>query len=203
MNEAIEQKLAITDPVLEQVSDMMDHGKLDEAVSVLNNHLAANPNSVDGLNLLRAIYWRKNEMPAYQEVTLKVCALYLKGNDVEPAWQSYEDFVKAGGEKLPVTLWLDLCRVLEAHENFQLAFDEYEKIMTAYPKERQSLMAQLVAARLCLKRLGRPQDALKLYEAAAASAIPHLDLEQNIALGVKESKQRLPRLRPRLSRVFP
>jgi hypothetical protein len=60
-----------------------------------------------------------------------------------------------------------------------------------YPQERQSLMAQMAAARLCLKRLGRPEDALKFYEAANASPVPHLDLEQNIAMGIREAKTAL------------
>jgi len=47
-------------------------------------------------------------------------------------------------------------------------------------------MAQMAAARICLKRLNRPQDALKFYQ-AAASPLPHLDLEHAIQAGMKEA----------------
>jgi tetratricopeptide (TPR) repeat protein len=189
VNQAIEAKVGVTsDPALEQASDLMDHGKLDEALILLNNHLSVNPNSTDALNLIRTIYWRRNELPAYQEATLKVCALHLKAKDDEAAWHDYEDFVKAGGGSLPAAMWLDLAHALESHENYEHALGEYEKLISAYSKERQALMAQMAAARLCLKRLGRAQDALKFYEAAAASPIPHLDLEQSIAMGIREAK---------------
>ncbi len=192
VNAAIEEKVgAAIDPQLEQASDLMDHGKLEEAVVLLNNHLAAQPDSLDGLNLLRAIYWRRSEMPAYQEATLKVCGLHLKLQEDEAAWHDYEDFSKAGGERLPATMWLDLARALEKSENFQHALDEYAKIAAAYPEERQSLMAQLAAARICLKRLGRPQDALQFYQATEASPIPHLDIEQSITAGIREAKNAL------------
>jgi hypothetical protein len=49
-------------------------------------------------------------------------------------------------------------------------------------------MAQLAAARICLKRLNRPVDALRFYEAAEASAVPHLDLELDIQSGIREAK---------------
>jgi len=52
-------------------------------------------------------------------------------------------------------------------------------------------MARLAAARICLKRLNRPQEALKLYEAVASSPIPHLDLEPNIQSGVREARAAL------------
>ncbi len=192
VNAAIEEKVGATvDPQLDQASDLMDHGKLDEAVVLLNNHLAAQPDSVDGLNLLRSIHRRRSEMLAYQELSLKVCGLHLKTQEDEAAWHDYEDFIKAGGERLPAGLWLDIAYALERSENFVHARDEYEKIVAAYPEDRQSLMAQLAAARICLKRLGRPQDALKFYQAAEASPIPHLDLEQSIAIGIKEAKAAL------------
>jgi hypothetical protein len=39
-----------------------------------------------------------------------------------------------------------------------------------------------------MTRLNRPQDALRLYEEAAASPVPHLDWEQNIQSGIREAK---------------
>src|ERR1051326_986598 len=134
VNQAIEAKVGVTsDPALEQASDLMDHGKLDEALILLNNHLSVNPNSTDALNLIRTIYWRRNELPAYQEATLKVCALHLKAKDDEAAWHDYEDFVKAGGGSLPAAMWLDLAHALESHENYEHALREYEKLIAAYP----------------------------------------------------------------------
>jgi hypothetical protein len=83
---------------------------------------------------------------------------------------------------------LDLCRVPEQQQEFERAVSEYERLAAAYPSERQSVMAQLGAARICLKRLNRPQDALMLYEGASVSAVPHLDLEQDIASGIHEAR---------------
>ena len=48
-------------------------------------------------------------------------------------------------------------------------------------------MAQLGAARICLKKLNRPQEALNFFRAADASPVPHLDMEQSIQLGIKEA----------------
>ena len=76
----------------------------------------------------------------------------------------------------------------EQQQDFERAVSEYEKLAAAYPSERQSVMAQLGAARICLKRLNRPQDALRFYEAASASAVPHLDLEQDIESGIREAR---------------
>jgi len=76
-------------------------------------------------------------------------------------------------------------------QEFDRAFAEYQELSKAYPADRQSLTAQLSAARLCLKKLNRPKDALAIYEAAAASPIPHLDWDTLIQAGIKEAKAAL------------
>jgi tetratricopeptide (TPR) repeat protein len=89
---------------------------------------------------------------------------------------------------MPPATWLELCKGAEEIQDFQRAFEEYQHLAQAYPTDRQALTAQLSAARLCLQRLQRPQDALALYQAAAASPIPHLDWEQHIQAGIKGAK---------------
>jgi hypothetical protein len=49
-------------------------------------------------------------------------------------------------------------------------------------------MSRVAAARILLKRLDRPQDALRLYEAASTSAVPLLDFERDIESGIQEAK---------------
>ena len=107
---------------------------------------------------------------------------------MEAAFRCYADFVDNGGGHMPASTWLDLCKGAEEKQEFDRALSEYQQIAAAYPTERQALTAQLSAARLCLKRLNRPQDALALYQAAAASPIPHLDWDQHIQSGIKEAK---------------
>jgi len=89
---------------------------------------------------------------------------------------------------MPAATWLELCKGAEEKLDFERAFSEYQQLARAYPAERQALTAQLSAARLCLKRLNRPQDALAIYQAAAVSPLPHLDWEQHIQAGIKEAK---------------
>ena len=188
-NKAIEEKITwnVADPEIEKANDMMEHGQLPEAVTLLTGLVATKPNSLEGWNLLRQIYYRQNDTKAYLEATVKTCSLRLRAHEVEAAFQDYVEFIDGGGGKMPAAVWLELCKGAEEKQEFERAFIEYEQLAAAYPTERQALTAQLSAARLCLKKLNRPQDALALYQQAAASPIPHLDWDTLIQSGIKEA----------------
>ena len=188
VNQKVENQLSWScDPEIDRANQLVETGQFEEAVAAANQHLSTSPNSIDGWNLLRQVHWRKQELPAYHEATAKTCELQLKANNPEGAWQDYEDFKNSGGERLPAAPWLGICRVLEEQGNYDRAVSELEGLIQAYPTERQALMAQMAAARICLKRLNRPEDALKFYKAAAESPVPHLDLETAIQAGRKEA----------------
>jgi tetratricopeptide (TPR) repeat protein len=189
MNKAIEEKVAWTpDPEITQAGDLMEHGKLDEAAATLDNYLTTKPDSVEAWNLLRAVHWQRSDVAAYREVTVMLCGLHLQAKDYETAWKDYEEFLQLGGNNMPPDVWFNLCHVPEERQDFERAVSECGKLAAAYPSERQSVLAQLTAARLCLKRLSRPQDALRLYEGASASSVPHLDLELDIQSGIHEAQ---------------
>ena len=188
-NKAIEEKVAWTaDPEIEQATSMMEHGQLTDAIALLNEYVAVKPNSLDAWSMLRQIYTRQADSKSYLEATVHTCALRLKAHEVEAAFQDYAEFLDSGGGKMPAATWLELGKGAEELQEFDRALAEYQQLMQAYPTERQALTAQLNAARLCLKRLNRPQDALALYEAAAKSPIPHLDWDGIIQAGTKEAK---------------
>ena len=138
--------------------------------------------------MLRQLHQRQNNTKEYLEAIVKTCALHLKAHEIEAAFQDYADFIDSGGSKMPAAVWLELCKGAEELHDFERAFAEYQQLAASYPADRQALTAQLSAARLCLKRLNRPQDALAIYQSAAASPIPHLDWEQHIQSGIKEAK---------------
>jgi len=185
----IEEKLGWSnDPELELASSNMEHGQLADAVAHLNAYIAKKPNSLDAWTMLRTIHTRQNDTKAYLDATVKTCALHLREHQIEAAFQCHAEFVDHGGGHMPAATWLELCKGAEEIQEFDRALTEYEQLAAAYPADRQSLTAQLSAARLCLKRLNRPKDALALYQAAAASPIPHLDWEQHIQSGIKEAK---------------
>src|SRR5579871_1588085 len=111
------------------------------------------PDSLDAWNHLRQIHTRQNNPQLYLEATVKTCALHLRAHEVEAAFQDYAEFIDSGGGKLPASTWLELCKGAEELQEFDRALDEYLQLAKAYPTDRQSLTAQLSAARLCLKRL--------------------------------------------------
>jgi membrane associated rhomboid family serine protease len=191
-NKAIEEKLSWTpDAEIDHANSLMDRGQLDEAAAMLNNHLAVKPDSIDAWNLVKQIHWRKQETAAFHEATIKTCALHLKAHNSEAAWKDYEEFLNSGGGTPPAPVWFDLCKAADDLQSYDRALYEYQQLAAAYPNERQALMAQLGAAKVCLKRLNRPQDALAFYQAASASKIPHLDWEPSIQAGIKEAKSAL------------
>ncbi|MGE5723626.1 MAG: rhomboid family intramembrane serine protease [Acidobacteriota bacterium] len=191
-NQAVESKVSWTaDPQIDQAHELIEQGQFDAAGDLLKQHLAARPDSVDAAILLCDVYRKKSDSTAFQQATAQLCALHLKLREPEAAWQDYEEFLNAGGAQLPANTWLELGRALEGQQNFERALSEYLSLAENYSSQRTGLMAQLAAARLCLKRLSRPQDALQLFQAAAASPVPHLDLEVNIQAGIKEAQTAL------------
>ena len=191
-NIAIEAKVSWTaDPAIVKATEEMEQGKLDAAVATLRNFLAAKPDSVEACRLLQQAYWRKNDIASYRETMAKLIELQLKSQNLEAAWQDYEDFKNGGGEELPVNVWLELCRAVESQGNYERAVSEYDRLATAFPAERPGLLALLAAGRLSLKNLNRPGEALRFYEAAAKSSVPHLDWESNIRNGIENAQKAL------------
>ncbi|HLY99150.1 MAG TPA: rhomboid family intramembrane serine protease [Candidatus Angelobacter sp.] len=195
-DKAIEAKLGKdtlkNDAAIVQATEHLEHGRVDDALAILNTYLAARPFSTDALRMVQQVYWRKGDVPAFEETTIRLCGAHLKAREPEIALQEYQEFLNAGGEKLPAPVWFDLCRGLETLQQFDRALTEYQSLAAAYPMERQSVMAQIACGRLCVKKLGLPGDGLKFYETASASKVPHLDLDMEIDVGIREAKAALP-----------
>jgi membrane associated rhomboid family serine protease len=191
-NEAIEAKVGWTaDPAIVQATDLNEQDKPDEAIAVLKKYIVTKPDSVDAHSLLQKIYWRKNDIAGHCDVSVKLCQIYLKTKDEEAALNEYQEFQKMGGSKMPAAMWLEICRIFEGRQDYEHAVTEYEQLAEAYPDEKQSLLALLAAGRILLKNLNRPYNALRFYEAAAASRVPHLEWESNIKNGIEQSQKLL------------
>jgi lipopolysaccharide biosynthesis regulator YciM len=184
--------------LLAQASEQMEKGELDPAAANLKKLLVEKPDSLDAYRMLQRIHWQKNDLPAHRDALMKLLQLEIKANDHEGALQTCQNFRNAGGEKLPASIWLEFCRQLETQQDVSHAADEYLELAKAYPAEKQSLLAQMAAGRIYLKRMNRPADALRLYEAAHASSIPHADWQTTIERGIAEAKKMM---QPQESRV--
>jgi membrane associated rhomboid family serine protease len=191
-NKAIEAKVSWTaDTAIVEATEQMNEGKLDEAITTLRGYLGTKPDSLEAYTLLPQLYWRKNDIPKYHESITKLCQLHLKAQEHEAAWTDYQEFTNSGGQKLPASMWLELCRSAEGQQHFDRAVQEYDKLARAYPTERQSLLALMAAGRLSLKKLNRPAEALRFYQAASDSPVPHLDWATNIQTGIQGAQKAL------------
>jgi len=191
LDEAVESKVSLSgDKELLEIGETLQTN-VGEALVKLQEYVKAHPDSIDAYLLLQQAYSKQGDMPAYQQSVLKLGGLHLKLHDTDAALQDYEDFAKSGGKEIPAALWLDLARAIESKGDFERAVLEYAKLAAANPTARQSLVAQINAARVCLTKLGRPQEALNLYAAAAKSPVPHLDFDQTIEKGKREAMHAL------------
>jgi len=191
-NQAIEAKVTWTaDPAIVQATEKIDQGNLDEAITILQAHMATSAPSIDACALLSQLYWRKNDIPKYHEATIKLCQMHLKAQNVDAAWEDFGQYLNSGGDRMPASTWLELCRGAEGQQNFQRAVEEYDRLAHAYPTERQSLLALMAAGRLSLKKLNQPAEALRFYTAAADSPVPHIDWDMNIQGGILEAQKAL------------
>ncbi len=186
----IQDKISwVSHPLLVEAGEQLEKDQLDLAAATLQKLLQEKPDSIDAYRMLQRIYWQKNDLPAYRQALTKLLALEIKDNDGEGALQTRQDFRNAGGENLPASLWLEFCRQLETQPDVSRAAEEYVALAHEYPAAQQGLLAEMAAGRIYLKRLNRPADALRLYEAAQASSIPHADWQATLDRGIAEAKK--------------
>lgn len=189
-DKAIESKVSWTaDPAIVQATEKMEKNDLNGALLAIQDYLKTNPESVEGYALLHQIFWRKNDVPAYRDAIAKLIQIHLKAHNHEAAWQEYQDFRNSGGDKLPAATWLELGRSAEGQGNLEQAVDEYSRLAAAFPNERPALLALLSAGRLSLKNLNRPAEALRFYQTADKSPVPHLDWDANIRGGIEAAQK--------------
>ena len=189
-DQAIESKVSWTaDPAIVQATEKLEKNDLNGALMIIQDYLKGHPQSVEGYTILHQVYWRKNDVPGYRDAIAKLIQLHLSAHNHEAAWQEYQDFKNSGGDKLPAATWLELGRSAEGKGNLEQAVEEYAGLAAAFPNERPALLALLSAGRLSLKNLNRPADALRFYQTAEKSPVPHLDWDANIRNGIEAAQK--------------
>jgi membrane associated rhomboid family serine protease len=189
VNAAIEKQINTTgDPEMRRAQECIDRGDIGEALTILQRYATTKPTSLDAWSLLRELYSQNQDNAAYLAATLKLCELHVKAHQADAAWRDYEDFLNAGGTGCQPAMRFELCRLLENQSHYEHAIQEYERLAADAPSDRYSLLALMAAGKACLKKLNRPADALRFYEAADKSIVPHLDLVPAIEMGIHDAQ---------------
>jgi membrane associated rhomboid family serine protease len=180
-DQAIEAKVSWrADPRLVQATEFLEQKQPGAAIAPLHELVRQQPDSLEGHDLLAKAYWHQQDIPAYREEMATLCRLHVNHREMDAAWQDYEDYTKAGGEKLHKAIWMELCRYLESCQSWDRAAAEYEKLARAYPQDRLNVPALVAAARLQQKQLNNSSEALRLFRAADSSPAPHLDTDSAV-----------------------
>jgi len=187
MDQHIEKQVGWSmDPRVVKAGEIMQkdpHGAVNELLAVIGEQR----DSLDAWNLLSKAYWQQNNLEGHREALGQLARLHIKKRELDAALENYDDFRHSGGERFPAPEWLALCRHLETFPNWERAAAEYENYAAAYPQEKMSVYALVAAARINLKNLGNKTEAARLYRAAEATPVPHLDYADAIRRGLREA----------------
>jgi membrane associated rhomboid family serine protease len=187
MDQSIEAKVGWSAaPRVVKAGEYVEKDQIDLAIAELNAEIKDKPDSVEALEMLPSLYWKKNDTPAYQAALENACRAHLKAKNLQAAWQDYDDYSRSGEAKLPSAMWMELCRYAEDQQQWDRAASEYEKLAEAHPSERAAVLSLISAARIHL-RLGNLPQAKKLYAAAQASPVPHRDWDDTIRKGLEKA----------------
>jgi len=193
LDQAIDAKVSWTaDAPIVRATELLSENQAGAAISELQQHVKDKPDSIDAHELLLRAQEKTSDTAGQKETLADLCRLYVSAGDAETAWNYYQQFTNLGGDRLPRGVWLELCRYLESQQNWDRAVTEYEHFAEVNSRERASVPALVSAARICLTKLNRVADADRLYRAAQASPIPHLDQEAAIQDGLKQCAGAVP-----------
>jgi membrane associated rhomboid family serine protease len=173
----------------EQIEEFVAQDQSEEALRYLEHYLSEHADSEKALLLKQSLELKANNNPGYLVTTERLCRVHLEQNATDLALNDFANFLEAGGQLLSAETWFEVARALEREQQYERAIGEYQDLAHAHTDNRKSISALLAAAKLCLKQVKRPQQALNLYHAAAQSSVPHLDLEAEIQSGIKQATQ--------------
>lgn len=166
--------------------ELLNHQQPEDARAILEHHLAAHPDSIDGYETMLKVHAWKGDQDGERETLTALATLHLQKGDAESAWQCYEQFRQTAGTRFPANVWSWLIRYLERQEKWERAAMEYERLAAEYANERVALDAMMSAARIYATRLNRASKAEALYRTVNASPVPHLDLDMMIQEGLRQ-----------------
>jgi membrane associated rhomboid family serine protease len=190
MGKIVEQTEWQTDTEIQEATELLHSGKPAEALPIMQAYVAKHPDSEDGLNLLRELFKRNNRNAEYQDVLIQLCAIHVSKRELVLAEQDVTELVRSG-RKLPAPDWLALAAAHDLAGDSERALYEYENVSQTYKGTRDAVLAQTRAGKICAQKLNRPKDAVKYYTAAAASTVPHADLEVEIQVGLAAANKAL------------
>jgi len=183
---AIEAKVSWSaDPLIVRANNSLAENNLAGAIACLRQLVQEQPESLDGWDLMFKVQERKKDYEGQKETLAVLCRLRVMAGELEDAARDYEMYKNLGGDKLPRGVWLELCRYFEREQRWELAVEEYEKLVHAFPNERAGVSALVSAGRICVTNLASPERAEKFFRSAEMSAVPHSDLDGAIQEGLQ------------------
>ncbi len=169
-----------------EAMEMLNQRRPDDALQLVQQLLAEDPNSIDNHDVLLKVQSWKGDLEGQRNTLATLMTLQMKAGNPDAAWQAYEQFQRAGGMKPPHGTWYWLIRYLERQGKWDQAAAEYEHLAAQYAMERVAIDATISAARIHLSKLNHVTEAERLYRNAANSPVPHLDMEGVISEGLKQ-----------------
>ena len=174
------------DPHIAAASEHLQKGNLDSAIDEVNLQISEKPSSVEAHEMLVSLYFRKGDaVIKYLKALEALCEVHVKAANPEAAWLHYENYLEAGGRKMPAATWFQLARFAENQGDWERAITEYEEFAKSWPDERTAVLALISAGRIQLQQFGRRDEAKRLYTAAQNSRAPHADWNDVICRGLE------------------
>jgi len=175
-----------------KAGDYVVRGLIDPAISELKLQIAERPDSVEAYVMLKSLYQRQGDTVSYIRTLETLCRLHLKFSYPEAAWQCYEDYLAAGGRRMPAATWLELSRFVESQQDWERALREYQELVQTWPQEPASVVALMAAGRIQLLQFSRPEEAKRLFTEALKSPVPHAEWDETIRKGLEKATAAIP-----------
>lgn len=171
-----------------QIDLLLQEGKLDEVMSILRGK--AKTGGLSDIGLARKYY----ELLKNKGETQELCAFatyYMKNllaaGQARESAQVYEDCAARNAEYMPAAALVpQLGEALEDEGNFRSALKLYSGFLRKYPRDGKIGEVCLSAAVLLNERMGAPDKARKLLE-AALTRVPESTVRERISNYLKNS----------------
>ena len=113
-------------------------------------------------------------------VMIRLVEFQLKSQDFDGAWQSYEEYSNSGGNSMPAALWPELRFAARKTRIIWTELLRNTNCLAYCTSHRKAIPIGITVCWSYLPQEFEPSEqALKFYNAAAASAVPHAEWDSS------------------------